>query len=766
VAQSGAEELQRLIATLPRDLFNLTDLDLTTTGDGRTTATAVMTLLGSRTDALFSFRLGSGSRAYVVGLRPDDWSFAKALPDLSLPALEGITLSNVGLVIADDSVSRTSEEMSGGEYEFFADLLKAEDFTLKLRPGINLFASLPVDKLPADHPLLGIMNALGIEKGVVRIQGTLGRSLTMLAEPGKGGADALKDLYLRAELPEMRPAGSPEWFRKGQLALEITGDPAMRLAGEMTVRIQQDELAFFLAAALAKAGVSLAGGLKAEQGWDRPFGINWLTLYKVVLKIGVTAVGSVQLGFGADLKIGEKDMGVAVAVAISPAGVPTNFIFEGKSQTGFGISDLAALQAKMASAREAAGASAPVVPIDALPALEFRDIELKFAPKDEPDLGVARGMAIKGRMLAPSGSGNELKDLASVDVNVGEDGFWVKGSLSAFQIGPLTWQDALLDLTATRELQRLRLSGDVNLLGARQKVDLDMSRTQLRFNTVTEMFGYFHAKVDATAAFNLQQPKFQVHALAESDLADALQPIIRDGATSFAAVAGTVIRQTDEALDVIRGSLSKADATVAELVATLEAQRAKARANLDAAQSRANQLAREVGAARAARDRARQLWEDTPLLEVALRAGRRNDWLEAVARYTARAAAQASHAVVVSAARRVLDFLPPPDQSVAVLAARAAADAIRNQLATAERNLSRLKEQHEAFVTAINQGGTLLALNIAEVRVDLEAMKSGQALSWRLAGTFVNTPFDIRATVDFSEPAAAGGELLAQLIHR
>ena len=55
----------------------------------------------------------------------------------------------------------------------------------------------------------------------------------MLGDPAAATGDALRDIFLRAELPPMRPTGSPEWFRSGQLALEITGDPSLRLAGEI-----------------------------------------------------------------------------------------------------------------------------------------------------------------------------------------------------------------------------------------------------------------------------------------------------------------------------------------------------------------------------------------------------------------------------------------------------------------------------------------------------------------------------------------------------
>ena len=55
---------------------------------------------------------------------------------------------------------------------------------------------------------------------------------------------------------------------------------------------------------------------------------------------------------------------------------------------------------------------------------------------------------------------------------------------------------------------------------------------------------------------------------------------------------------------------------------------------------------------------------------------------------------------------------------------------------------------------------------LAEPRANLEAIRSGQALDWRLTGTFVNTPFDVSASLDFSEPAAAAGALLSRLIQR
>jgi hypothetical protein len=770
-AQGPLEQLRQAIANLPPGFLDLSNIDLVTGDDGVTTATAVTALGETRTDVLVSFSRATGARGYILALRPDEWSLAKALPQLQNPALDGLTLSNVALIISGDSVTRSSSDMQGGELEFFKDVFKSDEFTLTLRAGLNLIAAIPVERLPAGHPLLGVMDALGIERGVVRVQGTLGKSLALLAQPGAGGADVIRDLYLRAELPPMRPPGSPEWFRSGQLALEITGDPSVRLVGEMKVRIQEDEPLFFLSAALARTGVSLSGGLREGTGWPSPFGIEWMTLNKVVLKLGLTAIGSVQLGFAGDLVLGTKELAVAIAIAISPAGVPTNFIFTGESATGFGLSDLLAVQARMAAAKAATGGGGPLagatIPLDALPAVEFRDIGLKFAPKPEPDLGVAQGFAIKGRLLLPTGADGSLKDVAAVDVSVGDDGIRAKGSLAAFQVGPLTWQDAALDLTATPQEQRLRIAGDVQLFGARQKVDLDMSRTALRFNTVSELFGgRFRAQIDATAAFNLQAPKFRVHALAQSDLAEALDPIVRGGAVAFSRASKVVIDQSDAAAAAIRTALGRAEATAAELRTALESQRAAAASNVQSAEAAIAPLAAQTRTTAGERDRAYRLWDNTPVREVALRVSRRADWLREVAQYNVAAARYAAQAVVVSAAKRVLAALPPVDQNVALLAAGAATAAIRTQLETAERALADMRQGYESLAAAIAQGGTLLSIERAEATADLEDMKSGQALQWRLAGVFANAPFDITESLDFSDMAAAGGAILSRLVGR
>ncbi|HEY9384567.1 MAG TPA: hypothetical protein VIP80_13735 [Gemmatimonadales bacterium] len=764
-AQAGeaVAGMRQFFANLPQGAFDLSDVEIVTGSAGGTTVFANTLLAGAKTQLLFSLAAAGGGRGFTLALRPDRWSLAESFPQLANPALEGLTLSNVMLVVTDQDISRDASELSEDEAGFYQDIFGRPDFKLVLKPGLNLLAGIPTEGLAPNHPLKAITGALGIETGTIFLQGTLGKSLALLTSPGAGGAAAIKDLYLRAELPPMRPPGSPDWFRHGQLALEITGDPAVRLVGEMTVRIQQDELLFALAAALARSGVSLSGGLRSEQGWLQPFGLNWLTLNRVTLKLGITPLG-VQLGFGGDMVIGSKDMDVAVGVTVSPAGVPTNFIFAGESEAGFGMSDLVQLQARMAAARGGNGQSGAVIPLDALPAIEFRKVGLKFAPMPDPDLGVERGMAIKGRLWLPTGQDGTLTDFAGIDASVGEEGVTIKGNLGAFQLGPLSWQDARLDLAATREAQRLRVSGDATLGSFRQKIDVDFTKTALRFNTVTELFGLFHAQLDAEGALDLRRPAFRVHALAENDLAEALGPIVRTAAIRYAAGGKGVLDAADAALRGVRQTLAAAEATADQLRNRLEAQRQAAlTAATTAAQTR-DQLATQAAATRTVRDRAYRAWDDTPATQPVLKGTRYSAYLAEAARYKTQAARYAAQAAVADAARRIAAAIPPVDRNALVLGADAAAAAIRDQLRTAESNLTALRERFQLVMDALNRGENLVTIERAEVKADLEALLQGEALAWSLSGSFIGRPFNLQSTISFADPASAAGALLADLV--
>jgi hypothetical protein len=758
-----AQEFDLSRLELPSGFLDLADVTLNTRSDRTITATATATLLGAPTFVLVSSTPASAARrGFILGLKPDDWSFGR-IPALDVAPFNQLTLSNVGLVLTDQDIRASSDLLPGEDYEFYRELYQADDYELVLKPGINLIAAIPVDRLEEGHPLRVIMNALGIESGTVLLQGTLGKSLGLIGAGG-GGAGIVKDLFLRAELPPMRPPGSPEWFVNGKIALELSGLPSAAVAGEMTVLIDDDQLTFRVAATLARTGMTLSGGLLAdEDGWVAPFGIEWLTINKVVLLLGITPTGSVQLGFAGDAVFGEKDVAVAVAIAVSPAGVPTNFMMQGESQAGVALSDIATVQEKMA---RAAGRDDPRIPLDALPDVAITDLALKFAPKPQPELGIERGMAIKGRLWLQTTPNGELTDFAGVDVNVGDEGFWVRGDIGAFQLGPLALEETKLDLTATREEQRFMLKGAAELLGARQSLDIEVLRSGLSFRSETELWELFHGLVEARAAFDLRNPSFQVHAEMQNDFADVIAPFITGGLQSFAASGEALLAGTDSVLAGLDRILADREADVERIRDALLVLRAQADAAFAQARAVALEAQRVAAGTRAAADAARNTFYATPagLRYTGLRAQRRAQWVALEARWRVQVAFANGTLAVVAVRQRIVDVLPSIEENVLLLAAQEALAAARDRVETARTNLAALEQRYAQVVAAIEDGVLPLTVERAVFDASLAGLNAGGAAQWSISGTFLGRPFTLERSLDFSNVGAATADLLQGLI--
>jgi len=480
-------------------------------------------------------------KGFILGLKPENWSIKNYFPDFSIPGLNDLSLSNVTLVFSNVEGVMPSTELSDEEYEFYSSAYGKDAFTVVIKEGLNLIATIPSENLMSNNPLVPLMNKLGIEQGNILLQGSLGKKT--------------KDIYLFAEFPSMHPEGSPEWFRSGEAAIEINGSPpSIGLAAALNVAIEDDEVTFLVNTTAGRQGLILSGGLVSQAGWDSPFGIQWLTLNRVMMLLGVTPTGSVQLGFEGDMVVGEKDIRTAVLVAISPAGVPTNFMFDGESEAGFGVSDLVTLQQKIAEARSA---GSPAIPLNNVPPLYIKDVELKFAPKDSPELGISRGMTVGGLLELKPASGSSAKDLAGVLFDVGDEGLIAHANIDSFTLGPVTLQEASMDLTLTQSEQHFILAGRTDLGFADADIRMNLTKTSALFHAETRIFDAFQADLNAEGVLNLTQPAFDVHAKLQNDfngaVAQQLRQALKDAVTSkknaAKAVADEAERKWQEAVN-------------------------------------------------------------------------------------------------------------------------------------------------------------------------------------------------------------------------
>ena len=172
---SGGLDLSEI--QLPEGLFELSDVVAYGGPGGGVTALATTTFLGAPAEVLFSARPGvSGPREWLLAVQPDQWSFGAALPALQNPVLDGLTISGVVLVATNREVTLESGSLPDDEYWYYREAFPHDEFTLTLRPGVNLFGTIPSDELPPDHALRVVMDALGIEAGGLFLHGTMDRA--------------------------------------------------------------------------------------------------------------------------------------------------------------------------------------------------------------------------------------------------------------------------------------------------------------------------------------------------------------------------------------------------------------------------------------------------------------------------------------------------------------------------------------------------------------------------------------------------------------
>jgi hypothetical protein len=524
---------------------------------------------GSSTDLIASGVVtGTGSRGLILGVRPENWSLKSVLPDLSIPGMEGLTLSNVSLVLSPVDLAVTSADMTEEEIAFYSKSYGSDQFYLNLRRGLNVIATIPADQLPQNSPMNPLMDRLGIEKGPLLLQGAVG--------------NRAKELYLLAAFPPMHPPGAPGWFHSGQLALELTGQPSVGLVGFLTVNIEDDQVTFFVKTKAGKEGLILAGGLYAQEGWDEPFGIQWLTLNQVTLLLGLTPGGSVQMGFRGDMIIGEKDIDVAVLVALNVAtGVPTNFMFDGESEAGLGMPDLVDLQARIA---EASGGGGNRIPLNAVPPMGLKNMKLKFAPKDSPELGISKGLTIGGLLYLESSSGSETKEIAQALLDIGVEGIIAQGSIGKFTLGPVSLDEATLDLTLTREDQHFNLRGKSDLGFLKSDITVELSKRSALFSTSGKIFDLFEADLHASGVLKFPNPAFDVNGKLKNDF--------------NTAVSGAFAQELEKVVA----------------------------ANLKKAQSEFAAADRQWNTAVNARQEAQKRWQNTPLLPRDKKVAARKAW--------------------------------------------------------------------------------------------------------------------------------------------
>lgn len=360
---------------------------------------------------------------------------------------------------------------------------------------MNLLATVPgstVSSLPG-------MDLTGFDlSGDLQVHGHLGEGLGFL----NGASFSAANVWLAVRLPEITAAAG-DGFQAASLALKLTDfttTPAATIVGDIRIQIDGQQLTFALDAPIAAGAVSVTGNLTQPTTWSHPFGLSWMQLENVRLTLGT------QLGFGADLMLGERQVKLSADVTLS-GGVPTSFAFALSSTEGVSLDDLLALMPESS------------VAIDQLPPMTIADLAIDFEagtdvlPEDQ-SMNMAGTLKIDG------------KSLGDVSGSLGVGSLTLNGTSDNLDVGPLTLSGTEVELIANSGKQQLSVSGEVDLLGSSHSVGVDFGRSSISFTTDTDIAGLYSSHLEVTGDADLSNPNFSAHGEMKSAFKSDMQELM------------------------------------------------------------------------------------------------------------------------------------------------------------------------------------------------------------------------------------------------
>ena len=709
---------------------------------------AETTVMNRRADMHFFAKKENGKEAqFLLGFQADGFSLSDAIPELDNPIVQSLKVPKITLVIAKSNRRIKSEEMTSDTKDFYGSIYGTETFNLNLEPGLNMIGPMPLGSISDESPIKAIMKILSPDADVSQLvlEGTLpGKVL------GLGGEGGLSGLSIRANLPPMSPKGAPEWFVEGQLAFQITGEPSVGLVGELTVDVDGDILTFFTETSIAivPTGVELGvlGGLKAAAPWVGPLGIDWVTFNQVRLKLALNPL-SVKLGFMADMKFGDKDIGVAALLPLNIyTGIPTGLGISGESEEGVALSDIVAIQHAM---NTAAGRTRPALKIDNLPDVSIRGLLFRFSTMNEPDLDLKIGTAFSGELWIAKVGGKNPEKFAEILLDVGLDGIKGRSALGNFEMGLIEWKDAELDLAITVPDQHFLISGglDIGIAAGEGTLSLARNNTFLDANVIISKF---ECELTATSKMEGLHPAMQMEGKMKNDFNGAISREVAAILHELAANIDVLLAPVRESADRAKEDFEKREGAMAAVKNELVVTQEKTRGAATEASKREQHLRAEMNIAENSMNNASAAWSKTPKRQVKLKATRLADkvkktseFRDARRQYVAASAASASANASVKALRPIESY---PKIQKALLELADAKKDLENKRAELSTTKAKLQKRAQEMRS---KGDNLVVINKADFTADLGGMKKNSTANMTLDIKYMEQPKTIQLDWQF-----------------
>jgi hypothetical protein len=406
-----------------------------------------------------------------------------------------------------------------------------------------------------------------------------------------------------------------------------------------------------------------------------------------------------------------------------------------------------------------------MLPIEQLPMADIKDCRLKFAPRDEPALDITRGMAIAGELYISLQQGGEPQNFAGVDMGIEEMRIHASGHLGAFTLGPIIWNDALVDMNLELGASHFILDGQAEFLGNMQQVEVNMNRDSLYFHTATQIDNRFSADLAARGIFNLQNPSMQVHGIMQGDFNDHFAQVLSDGISGFATSSDQAITAVLNAYNQVAALHEHRQQAIDSLTVLLNVIRQMALNEMNEAQAIRDQAYSQKAAALSQKNSAYNAWHNTPWTQPALKSQRWAAYISKNAIYATKAGVYAVRQAAFAARQSVYNAIPSPDTDPILVALREQSDQLWIEM---EHRMAEL-EQMQSFIQGIieymnQQNGPLVTIQGAEFDASLGALSQGGDVFLGMDLTIAGNATHLDININLQDEATSIAQVLGSLI--
>ncbi|MFA6317081.1 MAG: ricin-type beta-trefoil lectin domain protein, partial [Elusimicrobiota bacterium] len=553
---------------------------------------AKTTLSGRKTDA-FLFDAGAGGTPnWTFAIDQKNFKITELLPAAAaVKPLDALTIPSAALIITQNGLRGTRASFGVIARDMFDDIFGKSDVSVNIPGGIGIVA----DFDPASMGIIGQgLSKIGVHEDAIIMGEVTG---VFQGAPGLRLSFAMAQAATPSGLPpkamSYKPGVMPSFFllwggEDVEAGLKI---PLMVKAGKDLLELSSSlELEF----SPEGVGIKIVGAMDGT--WRQPFGIAGISLSNLKMDAAINDVGDVQLGFAGEEQFGHcanpkssdcLDLDLAVSVKfLAEAAMPDGVAFSGKAnQIGIpALLDVAESLMKVPG-------QLSKIPV---PYFNIKNAKLAFATPGatDPDLGlVSEGFAFAGTfnfmgqdLGAISGAGGPATGIA------------FKGRIADIDLEVLKFKNNDVDIAVNLD-PRFEIDSDVNLLGATQRVKLDIEPPHFEFDIV-EKLGVF-GEADLTVrldGFDLQKGTFDktadISVVGEfkSTLEPWLEAEIKKGVEELRQSANAKLEADSAALRDAQAKVNTINDQIAAVKAEDDKVKARAQASLDSVENRVNSL--------------------------------------------------------------------------------------------------------------------------------------------------------------------------------